>query len=1095
MRHIRRFLICFTLLVVAAAFYGWAAGSAGAAPLPGGTPILDNFNRANENPLSGGGNWSSVFSGGAQLLNNAVASSNTGTSTSAWRNSYTGDVEARATVLIPGNNAGVMTDATVNGSGQLSGYLWQWQGGNSPATFALYREDTDNFTQLATFNGFLLTAGDQIALQVIGSSVQGWVYHLGSWQQVASATDTTYRTGKLGLRVRGTTPIADDFGGGPVQSAPRTVVSLTFDDNWADQSVVGPMLAAHGMHGTFYVNSANVGSSGFGTWPQLQALQSAGNEIGGHTLNHIDLTTADTTEAQRQVCQDRRALLSEGLNVSDFAYPYGAYNATVITIVQNCGYNSARGAWGLCSPAQSGCPSAETIPPLGAFGTRTEDAVRAWTTLQDFQNQVINGEATGGWVTFQFHHVCDGCDPNSYSVTQSVLQAFLDWLQPRSANGTVVETVHDVMGGSVQPPPSVADQTAPTSSIACNGSPCSGAWFAPPATVSLSAVDSGTGVAVIRYTTDGSGPTASSPIYSGPFPVSTTTTVKYRAWDMAGNIENTNTQLIQIDPIPPTSTIACNGSTCSSGSYGAGVTASLSATDTGGSGVAAIRYTTDGSDPTSSSTLYLAPFTVPTTTTVKYRAWDNAGNVEATNSQLIQVDTTPPDNTPPSSSIACNGSACSSGWYTASVSVSLSATDSGSGVAAIRYTTDGSDPTTASPLYSNPFTVSTTTTVKYRAWDVAGNVEATNTQLIQIDAAAPSSSIACNGSACSANTYSASVSVSLSATDSGSGVAAIRYTTDGSDPNSSSPLYTSPFTVSTTTTVKYRAWDVAGNVEPTNTQLIQIDTVAPSSSIACNGSACSSGWYTAGVTVSLSSTDSGSGVAAIRYTTDGSNPTTSSPLYLAPFTVPATATVKYRAWDVAGNVEATKSQLIRIDSTPPVSSIACNGAACTSGWYRAPVSVSLSATDAGSGVAAIRYTLDGSNPTGTSTLYTGPFNLSATTTVKFRAWDAAGNVEATRTQVVQIDSTAPTVAITSPANGATVTGNIKIVASASDSQSGVASVAFYVDGSLIGTATNSPWQVQWNTRRVPTGQHVLTAIATDRVGNSQASAAITVTVR
>jgi hypothetical protein len=194
-------------------------------------------------------------------------------------------------------------------------------------------------------------------------------------------------------------------------------------------------------------------------------------------------------------------------------------------------------------------------------------------------------------------------------------------------------------------------------------------------------------------------------------------------------------------------------------------------------------------------------------------------------------------------------------------------------------------------------------------------------------------------------------------------------------------------------------------------------------------------------------------------------------------------------------VEATKSQLIRIDSTPPVSSIACNGAACTSGWYRAPVSVSLSATDAGSGVAAIRYTLDGSNPTGTSTLYTGPFNLSATTTVKFRAWDAAGNVEATRTQVVQIDSTAPTVAITSPANGATVTGNIKIVASASDSQSGVASVAFYVDGSLIGTATNSPWQVQWNTRRVPTGQHVLTAIATDRVGNSQASAAITVTVR
>jgi hypothetical protein len=194
-------------------------------------------------------------------------------------------------------------------------------------------------------------------------------------------------------------------------------------------------------------------------------------------------------------------------------------------------------------------------------------------------------------------------------------------------------------------------------------------------------------------------------------------------------------------------------------------------------------------------------------------------------------------------------------------------------------------------------------------------------------------------------------------------------------------------------------------------------------------------------------------------------------------------------------VEASRSQLIRIDSIPPVSSIACNGAACTSGWYRAPASIALTATDAGSGVAAIRYTLDGSNPTATSQLYTSPFNLSATTTVKFRAWDAAGNVEATRTQVVQVDATAPTVAITSPANGATVTGNIKVIASASDAQSGVASVAFYADGVLIATATSSPWQVPWNTKRVPPGQHVLTAIATDRAGNSQTSASITVTVR
>jgi hypothetical protein len=160
------------------------------------------------------------------------------------------------------------------------------------------------------------------------------------------------------------------------------------------------------------------------------------------------------------------------------------------------------------------------------------------------------------------------------------------------------------------------------------------------------------------------------------------------------------------------------------------------------------------------------------------------------------------------------------------------------------------------------------------------------------------------------------------------------------------------------------------------------------------------------------------------------------------------------------------------------------------------VSISLSATDTGSGVAAIRYTTDGSTPTSSSPLYTSPFSVSATTTINYRAWDVAGNVEATRTQVVQVDGVAPGVSITSPVNGSTVTGNAKVVASSSDSQSGVASVAFYVDGStLIGTATSAPWQLPWNTKKVSRGQHVLTAVATDRAGNRQTSAPITVTVR
>jgi peptidoglycan/xylan/chitin deacetylase (PgdA/CDA1 family) len=775
LRPKHRFLLGLVPLIAVGAIYGWAAAPAQAAAQPGGTPILDNFDRANENPLSGGGNWGAISSvGGAQLLSNAVASPSSTTAASLWHTSFAGDVETYATILISTNNAGLYAETTLS-SGTANGYLWQWQGSDASPVFVLYRADNNALTTLGTFSGFTLASGDKLALRVIGDSVQGWVYHLGTWQQVVSATDTTYRTGQLGVRPRGTTPIMDDFGGGPVQAPQQTLVSLTFDDAKGDQSVVQSMLAAEGMHGTFYVNSGNIGSSpSYLGWAQLQSLQSAGNEIAGHTVNHVDLTTVSLTEAQRQVCQDRRALMSQGLTVTDFAYPYGAANSNTDPIVQGCGYNSGRRSWGLCSPAQTGCPAAEAVPPSNVWEIRTQSSIRSTTTVQDLQNAVMNAEATGGWITFVFHHVCDGCD--SYAITQSNLQAFLDWLQPRSANGTVVKTVREVIGGPVQPAPSVADQTAPSSSIACNGGACSSGWYSGAVSVALSSADTGTGVAVIRYTTDGSDPTAFSPIYSAPLSVGSTTTVKYRAWDNAGNIEATQSQLISIDTVAPVSAITCNGGACSSSSYPSSVTVGLSATDSGGSSLAAIRYTTDGSDPTPSSTLYSGTFSISSTATVKYRAWDNAGNVEATNSQLIEVATTAGDTTPPTSSIACNGGACSSGWYAAPVGVSLAAVDSGgSGVAFIRYTTDGSDPSGSSAVYSAPFSVSSTTTVKYRAWDNAGNVEATKAQLIQIDTIAPQVTLT---NPVSGASVSGVVRLEAAASDAGSGVARVEFYVD-----------------------------------------------------------------------------------------------------------------------------------------------------------------------------------------------------------------------------------------------------------------------------------------------------------------------------
>src|SRR6476646_4522110 len=90
-------------------------------------------------------------------------------------------------------------------------------------------------------------------------------------------------------------------------AAATTVVSLTFDDGNVDQQIVPAILASHGMQGTFYINSGPIGTPGKFTWSQVRDL-ATGNEVAGHTIDHVDLTSVSTAEAQRQVCDDRQAL-------------------------------------------------------------------------------------------------------------------------------------------------------------------------------------------------------------------------------------------------------------------------------------------------------------------------------------------------------------------------------------------------------------------------------------------------------------------------------------------------------------------------------------------------------------------------------------------------------------------------------------------------------------------------------------------------------------------------------------------------------------------------------------------------------------------
>ncbi len=811
-----------------------------------------------------------------------------------------------------------------------------------------------------------------------------WSRHVGALLSLLSLVAASVVVQGLAL-----TPIGGVSAAG---AAANTVVSLTFDDGYASQYQTRAVLSAHGMHGTYYINSGTRPPD-YGTlsWAQIHDLANDGNEIGGHTVDHADLPTLSTSAATAEVCNDRTALQAQGFTVTSFAYPYGHNNSTIWNIVKNCGYSSARDVSGIVSPEGcNGCPYAETIPPPNAYDTRTPENVNQTMALSEIEGFVTQAENhSGGWVQLVFHDICNpGGNCDQYSITPAHFSTLLDWLAARPSS-TVVHTVGEVIGGT-----SPADGTPPVTTIACNGAACASTYYAASVQVSLSATDAGSGVSVIRYTTDNTTPTqsgAGGTTYSAPFAVSSNKTVKYRAYDAANNAEATKTQAIQVDAVAPTSSIKCNAATCSASLYGPSVQVTLSGTDTGGSGFAAVRYTTNGADPTLASTLYSAPFTLSAATNLKYRAWDNAGNVEATKSTSIAVDSTAPV-----SSVACNGIACSGGWYNATVQVSLSATDAGgAGVSAVRYTTNGTDPTPASTAYTTPFGVGATTTVKDRAYDNIGNAEAVKSQPIAIDGAAPVSSIACNGGACPVGWSVAAVHVALTAADSGaSGVAAIRYTTDGSDPTLASPVYSAPLALTTITTLKYRAWDNAANAEATNTRVLQIDTAAPEAAVHCGTASCASTWARGPVKVSLSATDpGGSGVAALHYTTDGSNPTLASPVYTTPFVVAGSKTVNVITLDTAGN-GAIKSVHVRVDLTPP------------------------------------------------------------------------------------------TVTISSPANHAIVSGNVKFAATAKDALSGVAKVNFYVDGRLVTSDANAPFSVVWKAAKATKTTHTLTAKAVDRAGNS-----------
>ncbi|MFC3537403.1 OmpL47-type beta-barrel domain-containing protein [Couchioplanes caeruleus subsp. azureus] len=271
------------------------------------------------------------------------------------------------------------------------------------------------------------------------------------------------------------------------------------------------------------------------------------------------------------------------------------------------------------------------------------------------------------------------------------------------------------------------------------------------------------------------------------------------------------------------------------------------------------------------------------------------------------------------------------------------------------------------------------------------------------DTTAPTVSAEIAGERDAAGAYLGRAVVTVAASDAGSGVDGVEYELDGRG----FVPYTDPVEVGTVGehVVRYRATDRAGNVSETGVVSFRIverpqgDTTPPTVTAQVSGSRDPSGAYLGTATVTLTATDAGSGVSEVEYGLDGGAFVT----YAAPVVVDVAGThmVHFRATDVAGNESAEQMVGFTVvappaqDTTPPQVSAAVSGSRDAAGAYLGRATVTVAATDAGSGVATVEYALDA----GAWTSYGAPVVVAVVGahTVRYRATDAAGNTAPERT--------------------------------------------------------------------------------------------------
>lgn len=640
-----------------------------------------------------------------------------------------------------------------------------------------------------------------------------------------------------------------------------------------------------------------------------------------------------------------------------------------------------------CADGMSGiktCPSPQTLTSSGAANAVAVDTADNTTgASRSVQIDKVKPTLTGtpttpsnaaGWYKSSVAIGWSADDDNS-----GVVETPADsTISGEGANQVATATVFDKAGNSTTASSASVniDKTAPvTTATAPPG------WTNSGVTVQLVPTDGLSGVAETHYRI-GAGPdqdgTEVTLENEGKFDIT------FWSVDKAGNVEDPSQITVQIDKTDPTITHIQEPEANGNGWNNSPVTVTFTCEDAGGSGVASCTEPQDVSTEGAGQS-------VPGT------AIDNAGN-SATDPATVSVDLTKPTIT-----AAASPPPNVNDWNNSDVTVTFTCQDALSGIDTC------SDAATLS-------TESAGQTVEGAAVDNAGNSESVTSSTINIDKTSPTISGHVVEAMPPSGWYPGDVHVHWTCGDALSGI-------DGACP-ADSLVDGEGGDLSASVSVS----DLAGNQASATVDGIKIDRTAPTTTIDVSGNQKDS-WYRGSAHVELAGLDPLSGVMATSYQIDdgdfvdypeGGFDISDTGIHL----------IRFFSTDKAGNVEAAlPGTEVKVDGLAPTIAFAATPEANAFGWNNTPVTVSVSCTDADSGI-------DTCEP---------PFgffdNEAEGQTFDATATDLAGNSATVESSpAVNIDLTKPTLsgaATTAPNGNGWYNGDVTIAWTGVDALSGI----------------------------------------------------------